>query len=220
VTFDQIVQRVLDRTNLSDPTAKARIQDNVNERYGWLCTSMGLQTSVQKVVTASTVIGSEDMTFGPQPDKVLKLMEVFNPAYPKPNVLLELSLDTLRLSVKRSEPAQSYAIYLMGADRVTIKLNTGAAVSVYPLQADAIVDKATLSGDDVPTFAAAFHNILFYGAMATEYDKLQQDDNAAKFEQKFETRCSELRLFIAKSIFKDIYQGKTSPGPVVVNRLV
>lgn len=219
-TFDQIVQRVMDRMNLSDDTARERIGESINERYTWLCTSMGLQTSVQDTAFATTVIGSDELTFGPSPLKIEKLINVFNPAYPKPNLLGEVSPGELRLMVATTEPAQVYAIVRQGNDRVTIKLNTGDAATAYELGADVIVDKATLSGADVPTINAGFVNVLDYGAMATEYDKQEKDEKAVEYEAKFETRCSELRLFIAKSIMRDIYQGKTAPGPVATNRLV
>lgn len=209
----------MDRLSLSDVTARTRIGESVNERYAWLCDSMGLQTAVQDVASAQTVVGSNALTFGPQPLKVVKINTIRNPAYPKPNNLGEVSLDTLRLMLTVSDPAQNYAIYQMGADRVTVLLDSTPA-TIYQLDADVIADKATLSGADVPTFAAGYHNILYYGAMATEYDKQEKAIDSGKFEAKFEIRCSELRMFIAKSILKDIYQGKNSPGPVLVNRLV
>lgn len=219
MSFDQIVQRVMTRMNLSSDDARTRIGDNVNERYVWLCTSMGLQTAVQEEASAFTVIGSNELTFGPSPKKVIKVMDVYNPAIPKPNALTEVSLDQLRVSILTTDPAQMYTVWRMGADRVTIKINVTAG-SVYELDADVIVDKAELSGADVPTFSSGYHNLLYYGAMATEYDKMENDEKAAEFEAKFEQRCSELRLFIAKSMFKDIYQGKTAPGPILVNRNV
>lgn len=219
MTFDEIVAEVADRLNLTSTEAIARIGRSVNERYGWLCTSMGLQTSCQDVARASTVSGSNLLTFGPQPLKVLKVNSVFNEDNPKPNLLTEQTLDVLRNMTEGTDPASNYAIYLMKADRVTVMLDSTAS-SVYELAADVIADKSTLSGGDVPTFAAAYHNCLVYGAMATELDKSEKPELAQVQENRYDVRCSELRLFIAKSAYKDIYQGKTGQGQLVVNRLV
>jgi hypothetical protein len=180
---------------------------------------MGLQTSVQDVATAMTVVGSNLVTFGPIPLKVEKIDSVYNPAYPKPNTLTELTLGMLRNLIFTTQPAQNYAIYRMGDKSVTIMLDA-TTDTAYELRADVIADKATLSGSDVPTFSEKFHNLLVYGAMATELDKMEKPDLAQVQEARFEQRTSELRLFIAKSAFKDIYQGRTGPGILSVNRLV
>lgn len=219
MTFDQIVQRTMDRMNLTSDEARTRIGESVNERYDWLCTSMGLQTSIQDVATATTTIGSNLLTFGPSPLKVQKINSLFNQAYAEPNELYEVSVPEIEAMQSATDPAQYYAVYRMYADRVTVKLNVTPATA-YELSANVIADKATLSGADVPTFAKAYHNILFYGAMATEYDKMENDEKAAEFEQKFENRCGELRLFIAKSVYKDIHQGKMGPGFYVGSPLV
>jgi hypothetical protein len=219
MTFDQIVDTVAKRLNLTSDTAYTRIGVSVNERYGWLCTSMGLQTAVQEVATAMTEVGSNLVTFGPSPIKVQKVDSVFNPAYPKPNTLTELTLGMLRNLIFTTQPAQHYAVYRMGSDRVTIMLDS-TTTSAYQLNADVIADKAQLNGSDVPTFANAYHDVLIYGAMATELDKMEKPDLAQVQENRFDQRLSELRLFIAKSAYKDIYQGRTGPGVLSVNRLV
>lgn len=219
MTFEELVSETADRLNLTSTDAFARIGRSINERYGWLCTSMGLQTAVQEVASATTTIGSNLLTFGPSPIKVQKVDSVFNPAYPKPNTLNEITIDVMRNLIFTTDPAQNYCVYRMGADRVTLMLDSQASTA-YELRADVIADKATLNGADVPTFPAAYHDLLIYGAMATELDKTQNYDMAAVQEQRYQDRSAELRLFIAKSAYKDIYQGRTGPGVLSVNRLV
>jgi len=219
MTFDEMVTEVSDRMNLTSATAITRIGRSLNQRYADVCVSMGLQTASQEVVTATTTIGSDLLTFGPKPLKVLKLESVFNQAYPKPNTLNQVSLVILRNMTAGTDPAQNYAIYRTYADRQTIMLDSEASTA-YELSADAIVSRATLSGADVPTFPEPFHDLLIYGAMATEYAKMEKPDLAGANEALYESTCSDLRLFIAKSAYMDIYQGRTAPGTLVVNRLV
>lgn len=219
MTFDEIVFTIAGRLNLTSVTAIARIGVSVNEGYKELCTSMGLQTSAQTVARATTTIGSNLLTFGPQPVKVQKMMSVFNEAYPKPNTLTEVDLTVLRNMIPGTDPAQNYCVYQSYADRVTIMLDSTAGTA-YELAADVIGIKATLSGADIPNFAEAFHNLLVYKGMSIELDKMEKPDLASKQEAKYEARCSELRLFLAKSAYQDIYQGRTAPGTLVVNRLL
>jgi hypothetical protein len=219
MTFEEIVAEIADRLNLTSDTAITRIGRSVNERYKWLCTSMGLQTTSQGVVSATTTVGSDLLTFGPIPYKVSRLESVFNPAYPRPNTLNQVSLVILRNMTAGTDPAQNYAIYETFADRWTIKLDSQAS-SPYELQADALISKPTLSGADVPKFPEAYHDTLVYGGMATELDKMEKPDLAQVQEARWADRNSELRLFIAKSGYMDIYQGRTAPGTLVVNRLV
>lgn len=219
MTFEEIVSEVADRLNLTSDTALTRIGRSVNQRYGDVCVSMGLQTSSQDVAYATTTIGSNLLTFGPLPLKVLKVMSVFNEAYPKPNTLNEVSLVILRNMTPGDDPAQNYAIYRAGFKSVTVMLDAEAS-SEYELAADVIASKATLSGADEPTFAEPFHDLLVYGAMATELDKMEKPELAAENEQRCDDISSELRLFIAKSAYMDIYQGRTAPGTLVVNRLL
>ncbi len=219
MTFDEIVSRVMGRMNLTSTSALARVGTSVNEAYKNLCTSMGMQQSAQTTTTGTTVVGSNLLTFGPQPVKVQKLMSVFNQAYPKPNLLTEVDLAVLRNMIPGTDPAQNYCIYQSYADRVTVMLDSTASTA-YVLSCDCIGIKAELNGSDVPNFAEGYHDTLIYLAQAIEYDKMEKPELATKMEAKYDRRCSELRLFLAKSAYQDIYQGRTAPGTLVVNRLL
>jgi hypothetical protein len=209
VTFTDVQNIVADRLNLTSAKALARIGTSINERYAWLVSSVGLITSARTQVTANTTIGSQFVTFAAE-----KLFSVYNPAYTPPIVLDIVSVDELRNEFVSTDPPTQYAIYNMGASTVTIQINT-AAGSVYPLGADAEANLITLSGLMVPNFPADFHNILVYGAMATELDHLEKYDMAKVQEARFTTRLGELRLFIAKSAYLNIYQGKSQSTNVL-----
>ncbi len=97
----------------------------------------------------------------------------------------------------------------MGASTVTIFLDSIPA-TVYALHADALVNLSMLSGTMVPAFTQDFHDILIYGGMATELDKMEKYDLSAKKEKQFEQRLSELRLYQASSAYMDIIMGKNN----------
>lgn len=124
-------------------------------------------------------------------------------------VLNEQSFQTLRnLPVMNTDPAQNYAIQLMEAGTVTIFLDS-TPQSAYILSADVVINLSDLSGSQQPPFPVDFHDILIWGGLADELYKMEKYDLAEKQEGKFEKRLGELRLFIAKSAYMDIYQGKS-----------
>ncbi len=204
MNFTEIQNKVLDRLNLTSAQATARVADSINERYRWLASSVGFNTIERQEIIANTVIGNRSLVFSCE-----KILSVFNPAFTPNFVLGELSFDEMRNSFPGTDPSQTYAIQLMGASTVTIFLESIPA-TVYALHADAMVNLQTLSGVMVPAFAQDFHDILVYGAMATELDKMEKYDLSDKKELQFQTRLGELRLYQASSAYMDIIQGKNN----------
>ena len=202
MNFTVIQNKVADRLNLTSAQALARIADSINERYRWLASSVGFDTIERQVVTANTSIGNQSVVFNCE-----KVLTVFNPALKPFLVLNEQTFDELRTTPNGTDPAQNYAIQLMGSSTVTIFLDVIPS-TVYALNADALVNLITLSGVMVPAFAEDFHDILVYGAMATELDKMEKYDLSAKKEKQFEDRTGQLRLYQAIALHKDIFQGK------------
>lgn len=78
------------------------------------------------------------------------------------------------------------------------------------LYADGHVTVATLNGSNTPDFPESFHDVLVFGAMADEYRKMEKLQFAQTAEADFERRLSDLRMWIAKSAYLDIYQGRYS----------
>jgi len=219
MTFDEIVATVAKRLNLTSATAIARIGEDVNERYKWLATSIGFNTIARRVVSVNTIKGDCYLTFGPQPGilGVQKVLSVYitAPMFTPPFILGEITFDQLRNQVPGTDPVQQYAIAEMGAKSVKLILATTPG-SVYAITADVLASVPTLQDSDEPAFSENYHNCLYYGALATEYGKLEKDTAETKYEKKWEERVAELRLFIAKSAYLNIYQNRTGLGNLSV----
>lgn len=205
MTYDDIVFEVENRLNLSSLDAQNRIGRSVNERYRWLVTSLGLETAARTTVTVNTTIGNPYLTF----PNTTKLLSVFDATVTPVRVLQELTFDELRNRTTSTDPPQLYAIATMQAQSVAIFLNCIPASS-YPLTADCYRLTVQLSSGSVPAFPEDFHDLLIYGAMSTELKKMEKPSLAQDNENVFQQRVSDLRMFIAKSAYLQIVQGKNS----------
>lgn len=214
MTFTDIQSRISDRLNLTSTAALTRIGQSINEAYREMASSVGIKDKIERgTASASTVVGNRDLTFGPSPTKVQKILAVYDPSISPPRLLDEFTMDELLNQVLGTDPASAYAIKLMGATSVTIHLDVIPA-SIYTLTADVLINLVDLSGTDVPAFAEDFHNLLIYKGMQIELEKMEKYDLAAKQEKKFQDRMGEYRLYIASSAYLKIMQGKDSPENV------
>lgn len=208
----------MQRLNLTSTDAETRVKDEVNEVYRELVSSMGLETSIRGVTTALTTTGSRYVTFGgsgEDDDRVLKLLSVFLPsdvAPPPYSVLTSYTFDELRNTIAGSWPPTQYAISRMGSATVEIFLDAEAPDSLQELNADCLLASDTMTDADSPFFPENFHDLLVYGVMAIELDKMEKEERAAKAQAKFEKRAADLRMFIAKDAYIAIHQGKTMQG--------
>jgi hypothetical protein len=209
VTFTEIQTAIQERLNLTSSEAAARIGRRINDRYRRVTSSVGLSTSRRTTDSQSTVIGNQRLTFALE-----KLEVVYTVVNGKRRVLDEISYDEWR-NLDTYRPATGsayiYAIETSGASTVTIVLDyTPDAIEVF--KADGLGPAAVLSGTAVPAFAADFHDALVFGGMADEYRKLENFKAASEMEALFEGRVSELRYFIAKSIYLQPHQGGSGTG--------
>lgn len=212
MTFTEIVASVGERLNLSSPEAFARIGRNVNDRYRRLTSSVGLQTARRSTSTQSTAIADSRITFDLE-----KLEVVYCAVAGKERVLDEITYDEWRqlnvLSPQSGDP-EKYAIETTGASATAIVVYpTPAAVVAH--KADGLANASTLSGVMVPAYPADYHDALVFGAMADEYSKMDKQNQAMQFEQQYEGRVSELRYFLAKSIYLSNHQGSRSRGSLM-----
>lgn len=224
MTFTDIVNEVADRCDLTSATALTRIGREVNERYRWLASSVGFST-IQLVpgVTANTVVGNRSLTFGTTGTKVEKILSLYNAAYTPPQVLGQISFDQMRNQALGTDPPQQYAIQTMGDHTVTVYLGATPA-TIYALTADVLSNLTDLSGTNVPAFAEDYHDILVYGPLGSEYMRMEKPELARVYDNEserapglFQVRAAQLRYYIAKSAYLDIYQARTggfSPFPV------
>ena len=202
MTFNELKNRIADRLNLTAATALTRIGQEINERYREIVSSVGLVTSIRTTKAATTTIANRSLTF-----QCEKILSVYDTAYTPVRVLQEYSFDELRNMTVGTDPPRAYAIERMGASTVTIFLSTSPATA-FTLTADVEDNPAELEGNLVPAFPASYNDILIRGVMADELYKMEKYDLSQQQEDKFEKRLSELRFFIAKSAYGNLYQGK------------
>lgn len=204
MTFAEIVDRVAKRLNLTSPQALERISEGVNDRYRQLVSSIGLQTSVRGTVTADTTASNRLLTF----EDVEKLYVVYDDNFSPTVQLAEISADEMRNMTLLTEPARSYAIWSQDADSVTIQLDSVPS-GVYTYTADAEQIVATMSGVSIPAFPSKFHDILVFGGIAEELYKMEKYQMGDRYEARYQERVSELRLQLAMSAYRTVYQSKT-----------
>lgn len=206
MTFQEIQNEVADRLDLRTGVALSRIGRSINDKYKEVAASIGLQTTARGVATADTVVGNRSLTFGPTPIGVQKIYTVFEALGTR---LDEISFDEMRRrSPTKTGKARAYAVQTMGSSSVTVMLDA-TPTAILTWSADAELNIATLRGSQTPQFAEAYHNLLIYAAMAVELEKMEKFDQAKEKLNQCEMRTSQLRLFIAESNQKTMYQGKT-----------
>lgn len=122
-------------------------------------------------------------------------------------VLSQITFDEMHITPIRLQPARHFAITNMHANSVDIYVDVIPS-SPFKLYADGITTVLTLAGNQTPDLPESFHDILVWGAMADEYQKMEKPQLKQSAEQDYETRLSDLRMFIAKSSYLDIHQGR------------
>jgi len=203
MTFAEIVSQTMSLMNLTSETAQRRVGKDVNRLYRQVVSSLGMETSVPGIVTATTEIDNRLLEF----DGAVKIFAVWNPALAPSFPLVQVTLDEIRNSPVREDPARRYAVYIQAPTSTTIFLDSVPSTE-YDLTADVELAIDDLSDDDVPIFPEDFHDLLVDGACATEARKMEKLDVAADYNGLFQTRMSELKYFLAKSKYLNVYQGR------------
>jgi predicted negative regulator of RcsB-dependent stress response len=108
-----------------------------------------------------------------------------------------------------ADPPTKYAVTNMGERTVTIKLNSIPATQ-YVLTANVEGNVTQLSGALMPQFSEDYHDILVNMVMADELEKAEKYDKAAAKLKQALARMGDMRLFIAKSAYKETVQGSRS----------
>lgn len=206
MTFSDIVQAVQSRLSINSPESFVRIGFEVNDRYKRVTSTLGLNVIRRTTVQQNTSIGIARVVFA----GVEKLYNVVNRSSTPHKVLAEITIEELRAltQVEASRP-RAYAIVGMGNSTVTIELDC-IPQTVFPLFGDGEANASNLIGTQIPNIPESFHDILVHGTLADEYRRMEKVQLARDSESDYERRLSDLRQFIAKSAYLDIYQGKTS----------
>jgi hypothetical protein len=198
MTYKQIQDRVLDRLNLTSTESRARVKNFINERYRQVVTSCSLPRLRMGTAAQTTVSGAQSLTAS----GVIKPITLTLPSLNR--VLYERSQDQLRTYDPSGQwlgAPQYYAVTNYGASNFAVLLMPKPDAA-YTINVDGYLAGTDLSNDsDVPAFPEDFHDILEDGSLSDEYDHKDKDDYAKKYEVCFQVRLSELRYFIAKSIY-------------------
>lgn len=202
--FEEIVNEVCDRLNYSSDDAKARVGRAINSRYRRVTSSIGLIDSRRTQVSKAATVGNQLLVFS----GIEKVNAVIDKSSGTDVVLEEITVDEMHNRSIGDLP-HAYAIYSVTSTTVTIKLDC-IPTTTFTLYADGLITVTTLNGSQAPAFSESFHDVLIYGAMADEYRKMEKVELAHDAETDFEHRLSDLRMFLAKSAYLDIYQSKNS----------
>jgi hypothetical protein len=206
--FDELVSEVCEKLNLTSDEARARVGREINNRYRRITSSIGLDTSRRTQVSASVVIGNQNITF----TGIEKIFAVIDKTTGTNTILEEITVDEMEARALTSGPPRSYAIYRNHKNSVEAMLDY-IPVGGYTLYADGMANLSTLAGSLAPDFPESFHDILIFGAMADEYRKMEKLDLAKDADMSYELRLSDLRMWLAKSAYLDIYAGKRMSRP-------
>lgn len=205
MTFDQIATEVMDRLNYSSSTALTRVGRAINRKYRLVTSSIGLQLSRRVRVQQAMSIGISTVTFT-NTEKVIGLINQNVTPYRN---LKELSIEELRNSqpYTASDGPSSYAVVAQASDSITVEVNC-IPQTAFILFADVHQSVIDLVGTAEPAFPKSFHDILIEGVIADELRKMEKSALAQYAQHEFDRILSDLRMWIAKANYVDIYQGK------------
>lgn len=208
MTFDQIVSDVMERLNLTSQEARERIGRRVNAKYKIVTSSINLVTSRRvelEVVVNSASLGSI------LPDLVVtgveKIIRIANEGSSTP--LDHVSFGEIKSRAVGSAKPTAYADKRMGSGEVTITLNS-YTTAPFDLEIEGYEIADKLADDAEPSFSSDYHDVLSEGVMEDELRKMEKPQLAELANRTYLQRLSDLKMFIAKSGYQDIEQGKLS----------
>jgi hypothetical protein len=212
MTFDQIVSRVMDRLNLTSDAAQTRVGERVNEVYKDVTTSIGLVTSRRvalEVTTDPQAVGSTLPELEIEGiEKITRITYTVDGGIKR---LDELMYDDLTSKATATSMPTAWALKRMGSGTVTIVLDAFPE-DEFTLIVDGYETADELADDAEPNLPVSFHDLLVEGAMALELRKMEKPQLAQIADGRYAQRLSDLRMFIAKSAYLDILQGKNKPA--------
>ena len=168
-----------------------------------MTSSLGLDISRRTQVSKTATIGNRALIF----TGIEKALAVIDKSSGSDVVLTQVTHDEMHALPVRDEPPRNYSVTNMHYNTVEIYMDC-TPTTAFTLYADGLVTLSTLSGSNVPDFPESFHEILIFGTMADEYRKMEKPALAQACELDYEKRLSDLRMFIAKNSYLDIWSGK------------
>lgn len=206
MTFTEIVDEVMSRLNLSSTEAETRISSAINQKYKEVTSSIGLDVTRRAQVQATVTLGVQELIF----TGIEKVLTVIDKSTGQNRMLQEITVDEMRgRTIGTGSVVHEYAILKMDAHAVTILMDTVPQAS-FTLYADGYERASDLSGSQEPAFPESYHGLLVESVMADELRKMEKLQHANFAREEATKLLSDLRMFIARSAWLDVYQGKTA----------
>lgn len=209
MTFTELQTEILDRLNLSSPGAQTRVGRAINRKYRLITSSIGLQLSRRSTLSVGTTAGVSTLVF-PNTEKIISVQ---NRSIAPNKVLDEVLLDELREAGPYPEGPNPtmWAPASQTSDTITIEFNRiPQSDNLFTLYADVHLAIADLSGTNEPAFPESFHDIIIEGVLSDELRKMEKPQLAQIAASEYQRILSDLRMWIAKSGYLDIVQGKST----------
>jgi hypothetical protein len=211
MNFNELVQDVMSRLNLSSDEARTRVGEKINDRYRRITSSIGLVTSRRQVETLTL----DPVTDTDLPNVIItgmeKVLRVVQPIGTNLRRLGIMSFDDISNMPTLRQNPHAFAIKTMGPGEVTITLDAYPEEE-FDLTVEGYDVADVLSGSLEPFLPTDFHYILVQGAMSDELMKMEKPQLASLAEAKYEGGMSDLRMFIARNAYQDIVQGINKPS--------
>lgn len=207
MTANELVEYIAEDLNTPSQESKTRISHALNVRYKQVTSSIGLNPTRREEISASAVVGNRNITF----TGAEKLDIVFRKVGTNNVILREVTNDEMTELAPRSDPPTRFSIFSVAPQSIIIKLDS-IPETTFTLYAYVLADATTLTNNDQPAFPESFHDILIHGVKADEYRRREKANLAKESEMLFQQRLSDLRMFIAKSAYLDIYRSKHHKG--------
>jgi hypothetical protein len=108
---------------------------------------------------------------------------------------------------------RAFAVKSMFSGYSVLTLDAYPDDDLFSLKIEGYTVTPILDGTAEPLLPGDFHDILVEGAISDELRKMEKPQLAAIAEAEYEKRLSDLRMFIAKHMYLDVFQGKTNNQP-------
>lgn len=204
MTRDEIVTETAARLNYSSTEAITRLERAVDRLYKVVTSTIGLSVT-REVEADMTMISGDRFLTVPSMEKIAEIRR--RGGENAHRLIREVTLTEVNRSTYDAGYPERYAIFRMNASSVEVKWDRepsdAHAITVYGQ-----TTLATLGANDEPAFPESFHDILIEGVLKDEYRKLEKNQLASMSQGMYQERLGQLRLWIAKSIHNEIYQGK------------
>jgi hypothetical protein len=200
VTGAQILASVARRANknatLDSPTS-TRLLDFINEAYREVLSLPGMERLRRSTTTFDSVAGTAAYTIT-STARVLRVWEVTNDRR-----LEELSIDqyrTIEPDTSSNQGTPSHFVWLgvtaVSSHNLALWPTPASAITYTVEILSVLTDLADSAAE--PKLPLDFHDVLIYGALSREYEKLD-DGRMVAAEQRYRKRIKDLQFWLAET---------------------